>query len=115
MSRDIVDISTPSDRLVVAAGIEGEPADQLACVGVEDSDVAVGDEELDRPPLVGPADADVVELAVVAQSDGALRVDLVVADAERDLVTPRSFCPSRTMSGSWSRPQAQRPAGSKSG
>ena len=33
MSRDIVDTSAPSDRLVVAAGIEGQPADQLACSG----------------------------------------------------------------------------------
>ncbi len=82
MSRDIVDISTPSDRLVVAAGIEGELADQLARVRVEDPDVAVGDEELDRPALVGPAEADVVQLAVVAQGDGAAGVDLVVADPE---------------------------------
>ena len=75
MSRDIVDISTPSDWLVVAARIEGEPADQLTCAAVENRDLAVDDEQLDRPPLVGPADADVVELAVVAQSDGALGVD----------------------------------------
>lgn len=35
MSRDIVDISGPADRLVVAAGIEGEPADQLSRSSVE--------------------------------------------------------------------------------
>lgn len=80
MSRDIVDISTPSEWLVVAVGVEGEPTDELA--GVEDPDVAVGDEELDRPALAGSADADVVQLAVVAQGDLALGVDLVVADAE---------------------------------
>jgi hypothetical protein len=51
MSRDIVDISTPFDWLVVAVGIEGEPADQLACVLIEDPDVAVGDQQLDRPAL----------------------------------------------------------------
>lgn len=62
MSRDIVDISISFDRLVVAAGIEGEPADQLACLDVEHADVAVCDEELDRPALMGAADADVVEL-----------------------------------------------------
>lgn len=56
MSRDIVDISTPSDRLVVASGIEDEPADQLAYLQVQHADVAVGDR--------------------------ALGVDLVVADAE---------------------------------
>jgi hypothetical protein len=62
MSRDIVDSSTSSDRLVVTAWVEGEPADQLARLGIEDADVAVGDEKLDRPSLVGAADADVVEL-----------------------------------------------------
>ena len=82
MSRDIVDTSTSSDRLVVATRIEGEPADQLACVEVEDPDVSVGDEELDRPSLVSSADADVMELAVVAQGDRSCGVDLVVADAE---------------------------------
>jgi hypothetical protein len=62
MSRDIVDISTPSDRLVVAARIEREPTDQLTCVEVEDPNVSVGDEELDRLAFGGPSDADVVEL-----------------------------------------------------
>lgn len=46
--------------------------DQLARASIKNPDVAVGDEQLDRPPLVGPADADVMELAVVAQGDGAL-------------------------------------------
>ena len=62
MSRDIVDTSTPSDRLVVATRVEGEPADQLACPGVEDADVQIGDEQLDRLALVGAAEADVVQL-----------------------------------------------------
>jgi hypothetical protein len=61
MLRDIVDISGPSDRLVVASEIEGEPADQLSCVSVEDPDIAVGDEQLDCPSLGGAADADVVD------------------------------------------------------
>jgi len=56
MSRDIVDISTSSDRLVVAIGVKGELSDQLACVEIEDADVAIGDEELDRTALVGPAE-----------------------------------------------------------
>jgi hypothetical protein len=59
MSRDIVDRSSPSSWLVVAAGVEGEPADQLICVNVEDPNVQIGHEELDRPALVGPADSDV--------------------------------------------------------
>lgn len=62
MSRDIVDTSTPSDRLVVAARIEGQSADQLAGSGIEDADVAIGDEQLDRLALVGAPEADVVQL-----------------------------------------------------
>lgn len=62
MSRDIVDTSGPSERLVVAARIEGQPADQLACLGIEYPDDSGGDQELDRLSFVGPAQADVVEL-----------------------------------------------------
>lgn len=62
MSRDIVDISAPSDRLVVATRVEGQAADQLTRLGIEDADVAIGDEQLDRLALVGPANADVVQL-----------------------------------------------------
>jgi hypothetical protein len=62
MSRDIVDTSAPSDRLVVAARIEGQPANQLTRSGIEDPDVSIGDEELDRPSLVRTAEADVVQL-----------------------------------------------------
>ncbi len=40
------------------------------------------DEQLDRPSLVSPADADVVQPAVVAQGHGAAGVDLVLADTE---------------------------------
>jgi len=82
MSRDIVDISTPSARLVIAVGIEGEPADQLACAEVEDPDVEIGHEELDRLAFVSPAEANVMQPAVVAKGDGAAGVDLVAADSE---------------------------------
>jgi hypothetical protein len=75
MSRDIGDISTSPDRLIVAAGIEGELPAQLACVWSQNPDLAIGDEELDRPSLMGSADADVVQPAVVAQSDGAIGID----------------------------------------
>jgi len=67
--------------LVVAVGVEGELADELA-VEVDDADVAVGDEQLDRLVFVGSADADVAEAAVVAQRDAACFVDLVLADPE---------------------------------
>jgi hypothetical protein len=46
------------------------------------ADALVGDEELDVASFVGSAEPDVVELAHVAQGDLAVRVDLVVPDAE---------------------------------
>jgi hypothetical protein len=61
MSRDIVDIGF-SLRLVVAAGVEGELADELTGV-VEDSDVSSGDEHGDGLVGVASPDADVVETA----------------------------------------------------
>ena len=60
MSRDIVDISGSREWLVVAGGVEGEFADELAGFCVDDADVSVGDEELDWASCVGSADADVV-------------------------------------------------------
>ena len=62
MSRDIVDTSRPSDRLVVTTGIERQPADQLAGSGIEHADVAIGDEQLDRLALVRATEPDVVQL-----------------------------------------------------
>jgi hypothetical protein len=48
--------------------------------GVDDGDVEVLDEDGDGGSGVGPLDADVVELAGVAEGDFAGLVDLVVAD-----------------------------------
>ena len=62
MSRDIVDTSTPSNRLVVPTRIEGQPSDQLSGSCIEDADVSIGDEQLDQPALMGTTKADVVEL-----------------------------------------------------
>src|SRR5829696_1226957 len=67
--------------LVVPGGVEDELADQLAGVASDDSDVQVVDEQGDVGAAGGGAEADVVELAVVAQGDGAAGVDGVVADA----------------------------------
>jgi hypothetical protein len=80
MSRDIVDTSTPSDRLVVATWIESESADQLTCVEVEDPNVEIGHEELDRPPLVSPAEANVMQPAVVAKGDEATLIAELILD-----------------------------------
>jgi hypothetical protein len=66
MSRDIVDTlsharaatrSALRERLVDAARVERELAEQLP-VQVDHSNVLIGDQELDRAALVGPAEPD---------------------------------------------------------
>jgi hypothetical protein len=49
-----------SGGLVIATGVEGELAEELAGGGVDDADVQVADEHEDVGSGVGPADADVV-------------------------------------------------------
>ena len=66
--------------LVVAAGVEGELAEELAGGGVDDADVEVVDEQEDVGSGVGSADADVVQAAGMTQGDHAGVVDAVVAD-----------------------------------
>lgn len=68
-----------SGGLVVAGGVEGESAQQLAGGGVDDADVEVLDEQDDVGAGVGSADADVVKAAVDAQGQCACFVDLVVS------------------------------------
>jgi len=53
--------------------------EEFAGGGVDDADVQVLDQEQDVGPGVGPADADVVELAGVAQGDGAVVIEPVGA------------------------------------
>jgi hypothetical protein len=65
--------------LVVAGGVEGELADEVAVLG-EDADVEVVGEDQDPVAGVASAEADVVEAAVVAQGDRAVVADAVVAD-----------------------------------
>ena len=65
----------------VAGGVEGELAEELSGVAVEDPDVEVVDEEGDPGAGVESAESDVVESAVVAQGDGARGVDTVVTDS----------------------------------
>ena len=62
VSWEIVDSLGLVEWLVVAGGVEGEFADELAGVCVDDADVLIGDEELNRSALVGSADPDVVDL-----------------------------------------------------
>jgi len=71
----------PSGGLVVAGGAGGEFAGQFAGGGTDDADVEVLDEQDDVGSDVGPADADVVEAAAVAEGDAAGLVDDVAADA----------------------------------
>lgn len=67
--------------MVAAVGVEGEGAQDFAGGGVDDADLEVGDEHDDGGSGVGSSDADVVELAVVAEGDFAGLVDAVVADS----------------------------------
>ena len=59
MCRDIGDIVGRRDRLVAAAWIERQLADQLA-LEVDHSNASIGVQKLDHAPLVGPAEADFV-------------------------------------------------------
>jgi hypothetical protein len=70
-----------AEGLVVAVGVEGELAEELAGFGVDDAGVEIGDEKVDARAGVGAAEADVAESAVVAQGDDAGGVDAVAADA----------------------------------
>jgi len=63
--------------LVVLVWVDGELAEEVTGDGVDDSDVEVLDEQDDVGSLVGSADADVAESAVVSQGDGAGFVDAV--------------------------------------
>src|SRR3954469_1487730 len=97
MSQDIADARThgswvrasvicgwfgwPAGGLVVAGGVDGQLAEELAGGGVDDADVQVLDEQQDVGSGEGSADADVVQAAVDAQGDASGLVDLVVADS----------------------------------
>jgi hypothetical protein len=70
-----------AEGLVVAVGVEGELAEELAGFGVDDAGVEIGDEEVDALAGVCAAEADVAESAVVAQGDDPGGVDAVAADA----------------------------------
>lgn len=61
-------------------GVEDQVSLELACDGVDDADVEVLDEQDDAGSLMGSADSDVVQSAVVTDGDGAGFVDSVVAD-----------------------------------
>lgn len=67
--------------MIVPGGVDGEVADELAGRGVDDSDVEVVDEHQNAGSGVGAADADVVQLAVDPQREGAVGVDAVGAHA----------------------------------
>ena len=66
--------------LVVAGGVEGELAEQVAGVFVDHADVAVLDQEQDGGSGGGSSDANVVQPTLVAQGDHTGGVDAVAAD-----------------------------------
>jgi len=65
--------------LVVLGGVEGEFAEQLPGVSVDDPQVEVFGEDEDLGAGVRATDADVVQAAVVPQGDDAALVDLVLS------------------------------------
>jgi len=70
----------PAGGLVVAGRVEDQFAEEFAGGGADDADVQVLDQEQGVGSGVGPADADVVEAAAVAQGDVAVDVEFVGAD-----------------------------------
>jgi hypothetical protein len=60
--------------LVVAVGIDGQLAEEFAGCCVDDADVQVLGEQDDVGSGVGSSDADVTELTVDGQGDGAVRI-----------------------------------------
>src|SRR2546428_462496 len=72
----IVHRPAPSERLVIAIGVEGESADQFAVLS-DDPDIGAGDQESDLAVLMGEADGDVAELAEVTEGDLSKGVYLV--------------------------------------
>jgi hypothetical protein len=67
--------------LVVPGGVQDEVAQEFAGGGGDDPDVQVLDEQDDVGSGVGSSDADVVQLAMVAQCDDPGVVDAVAADS----------------------------------
>ena len=74
----------PARGLVGLRGVQGQLPEQLAVFG-DDPDVEVVDQQQNLPAGVDPADADVEQLAAVAQRLTAALVDAVLADP---VVTP---------------------------
>jgi hypothetical protein len=96
-----------SGGLVVAIWVEDELAEQFAGGGVDDLDLEVADEEQDVGSGVGPANADVVEAALVAKGEGAGFADDVGADAVVGVcvaVAGGGFRPGGVGSGGGGRP-----------
>ena len=91
MSRDILDGCRGRSRtrsgvesgsvldLILLGGIDGEGGEEFA-VFVDDSDVAVGDEEHDAGAGVASSDPEVAEDGCVAEGDLAVFVDAVASD-----------------------------------
>ena len=66
--------------LVVAFCVDFQLSEEFSGGGVDDADVEVVDEQYDVGSGVGSADADVTQLAVDSEGDGAGFVDAVVSD-----------------------------------
>jgi hypothetical protein len=67
---------------VVVVGVDAVAGDEMVAGFADDGDGGGGDQDQYRGVGVGAADAEVVQLAAVAQGEFAEFVDGVVADAE---------------------------------
>ncbi len=67
--------------MVVPAGVQGEVADQVADVAVNDANLEVVDEQGDGGAGESGAEADVVQPAVVAESDRSAGVESTATSA----------------------------------
>ena len=66
--------------LVVAGGVEGECADELSGVCVDDADVLVGDEELDGAVLCAP----ILMMVTLSPSGGVRQASWILLRSHGD-------------------------------
>jgi len=76
----MVDRPASIEAEVEALWVELEMADQLA-VGGDDADVVAGDQEMNLAVAMADADQNLPEPSQIAESDAAVVVDLVLANA----------------------------------
>ena len=90
LSHEIGDILS-TYALVVLGRVQDEFAQYFAILG-NHGDVAASDQELHAPVFEGPANANVVQLAVVAKRDPAVSINFVVSNPKVSLFPGCFWC-----------------------